>query len=381
MGLKRKRSFTTLSSPSSTSSHLSISPNASHYFHSNAFSNGHTLAEASELGFSPPEPYIANGLLLGDGGGASYTDSTPSHLNSRTRKRLRDNRPDEASVHSRTLELLFSAQQRHNDHTIDQPLFDSKELVQTAIPNDVDCDHGMLTPSPTPAHSRLPSEPCFPSPLPINDYRRMSSPSVPLSKTLQREPGQKTLHSFFPSDPTTSTKRPSSAHVQSITNNTLFSSAAAASLDDAMDLELPPDYKSPPSRPPTASARPLSRCSGCDTALPPPPTLTPLSTSFSAFNSHNTSTSSNLNNPNHNQTLPLPPGHAPEFSDVEIVSMDVDIPIPPPDAECLHFQNGAAEEFACGTCGKSVCDTCAVRNGGERRCLECAMPGNGNGMI
>ncbi|KFZ14730.1 hypothetical protein V502_05925 [Pseudogymnoascus sp. VKM F-4520 (FW-2644)] len=38
---------------------------------------------------------------------------TPLHLSSRTRKRVRDNRPSEHQIHENTLNLLFSAQKQH----------------------------------------------------------------------------------------------------------------------------------------------------------------------------------------------------------------------------------------------------------------------------
>ncbi|KAI8274583.1 hypothetical protein K4K56_001692 [Colletotrichum sp. SAR 10_98] len=38
--------------------------------------------------------------------------ATPSHLDSRTRKRFRDNRPSQEEVHQRTLNMLYSAQQQ-----------------------------------------------------------------------------------------------------------------------------------------------------------------------------------------------------------------------------------------------------------------------------
>ncbi|KAJ0277017.1 hypothetical protein CBS470a_010509 [Colletotrichum nupharicola] len=38
--------------------------------------------------------------------------ATPSHLDSRTRKRFRDNRPSQEEVHQRTLQMLYSAQQQ-----------------------------------------------------------------------------------------------------------------------------------------------------------------------------------------------------------------------------------------------------------------------------
>ncbi|CRG88048.1 hypothetical protein PISL3812_05074 [Talaromyces islandicus] len=39
-------------------------------------------------------------------------DNTPQHLGSRTRKRFRDNRPDEQIVYEKTLRMLYDAQKR-----------------------------------------------------------------------------------------------------------------------------------------------------------------------------------------------------------------------------------------------------------------------------
>ncbi|KAM3497377.1 hypothetical protein MY10362_009270 [Beauveria mimosiformis] len=55
--------------------------------------------------------------------GSSVIDFTPRmglvnplHLNSRTLKRFRDNRPSQAEIHQHTLELLYTAQQQqHQD--------------------------------------------------------------------------------------------------------------------------------------------------------------------------------------------------------------------------------------------------------------------------
>lgn len=41
-----------------------------------------------------------------------YQESSPSHLHSRTRKRCRDNRPSESTIHRNTLSLLYSAQKQ-----------------------------------------------------------------------------------------------------------------------------------------------------------------------------------------------------------------------------------------------------------------------------
>lgn len=44
------------------------------------------------------------------------TETNPSnHLNSRTRKRFRDNRPDEATIHQTTLSKLYAAQSRQEE--------------------------------------------------------------------------------------------------------------------------------------------------------------------------------------------------------------------------------------------------------------------------
>ncbi|KAL9617362.1 MAG: hypothetical protein Q9160_007850 [Pyrenula sp. 1 TL-2023] len=394
MALKRKRSFTTLSSPSSTSSHLPISPNGLHpqsqYFQTNAPFSDHTLTIDHTLGYSPPESYIANGMLLDQSNGSpGFVEETPSYLPSRTRKRFRDNRPDEASVHSHTLNILFSAQQKQPPHLFEQgSSFNSHVQTSTTV----NLDHGMLTPSPTPAHSRLPSEPC-PTPFtsPSAYQRRTSSSSLPSSNKLNShiEPGQKTLHSFFPSDPSSSTsiKRPSSAHIQSTPLNALFSpkAAAAAALspgeDAAMAMDLEPSGAVTPFTSPT---RPFSHCSGCDVPLSPPAFL---STSFNR--TLNPSRSHQQQLP-FNTTTTFPPTQlapAPEASDSgygESISM-MDVDDSPSHLEkraggCLHLQHPSdvmTDEFACSTCGRSVCDMCAVRGGEWRSCLECAGPGSG----
>ncbi|KAK0648848.1 hypothetical protein B0T16DRAFT_427825 [Cercophora newfieldiana] len=73
----------------------------------------------SELSFnscfsSPPRPG-SSAFDFGAMGSSNWSalssrPTTPSHLHSRTFKRFRDNRPTEAEVHQRTLNLLFSAQ-------------------------------------------------------------------------------------------------------------------------------------------------------------------------------------------------------------------------------------------------------------------------------
>ncbi|KAK4162303.1 hypothetical protein QBC43DRAFT_321711 [Cladorrhinum sp. PSN259] len=55
--------------------------------------------------------------------------SSPSHLHSRTMKRVRDNRPSEEMIHQRTLNLLYSAQQHQN-----QPSTPAPEISVTPTP-------------------------------------------------------------------------------------------------------------------------------------------------------------------------------------------------------------------------------------------------------
>ncbi|KAK0750380.1 hypothetical protein B0T18DRAFT_428333 [Schizothecium vesticola] len=63
-------------------------------------------------------------------GALSSRSSTPNHLPSRTMKRFRDNRPSESEVHQRTLNLLYSAQQRQQHQT---PMVE----IQTDTPVDM----------------------------------------------------------------------------------------------------------------------------------------------------------------------------------------------------------------------------------------------------
>ncbi|OAL72964.1 hypothetical protein A7D00_2737 [Trichophyton violaceum] len=49
-------------------------------------------------------------------GDAMVIDDTPQHLHSRTRKRFRNDRPDEQAVYDNTLRWLFSAQRQAENH-------------------------------------------------------------------------------------------------------------------------------------------------------------------------------------------------------------------------------------------------------------------------
>ncbi|KAF5027688.1 hypothetical protein F66182_172 [Fusarium sp. NRRL 66182] len=55
----------------------------------------------------------------------AFVAATPIHLNSRTMKRFRDNRPSEEMIHQRTLNMLYSAQNQH------QPILPS-EIAHTS---------------------------------------------------------------------------------------------------------------------------------------------------------------------------------------------------------------------------------------------------------
>ncbi|OAA81016.1 hypothetical protein LEL_00561 [Akanthomyces lecanii RCEF 1005] len=94
MNLKRKRSSPELpSSPMSFSSAFSSPP-----------SNGPSM-----LDFTP-----RMGLV------------NPCHLNSRTLKRSRDNRPSQEEIHQRTLELLYNAQQQQQYEDLPSPCPDAE---------------------------------------------------------------------------------------------------------------------------------------------------------------------------------------------------------------------------------------------------------------
>ncbi|KAK5132106.1 hypothetical protein LTR08_000356 [Meristemomyces frigidus] len=107
MTLKRKRSSQAISSPSvSATSAVTIDSAASipfFYQHS-----------------KPVEPLQQKPTWAWP----TYDDSPSSgaqHLNSRTRKRHRDDRPDEEAVYAATMEKLFDAQRRHLDLQPAQP--------------------------------------------------------------------------------------------------------------------------------------------------------------------------------------------------------------------------------------------------------------------
>lgn len=100
--------------PSHASNHTPLTPWAS--------SEGHIPSSIHNL---PPHP--------------STDNNTSNHLNSRTRKRFRDNRPDEAAVHQATLSKLYAAQHRSEanlaetqDDGTNPPLAPSPSLLHTS---------------------------------------------------------------------------------------------------------------------------------------------------------------------------------------------------------------------------------------------------------
>ena len=102
MGLKRKASFSM--SPSSIST-ISSSREQNSPFESFKPPDNHPYS-VTNGGFRSP-PYSSPSAVLSETG--------PSYFNSRTRKRFRDSRPDEETIHQNTLSKLFSAQKQHQN--------------------------------------------------------------------------------------------------------------------------------------------------------------------------------------------------------------------------------------------------------------------------
>ncbi|KAF3480623.1 uncharacterized protein GIQ15_05970 [Arthroderma uncinatum] len=124
---------------------------------------------------------------------AMVIDETPQHLHSRTRKRFRNDRPDEQAVYDNTLRWLFSAQ-KHIDNTEVHPM--------ASTSNDDGPDE---------------AEPSTPS---LADS---------VASSMKPDPSQRTLHHFF--RPASAPARVSSSdgHTGSNTNTTLSTPTNAAS--------------------------------------------------------------------------------------------------------------------------------------------------------
>ncbi|KAF7514140.1 hypothetical protein GJ744_004465 [Endocarpon pusillum] len=203
----------------------------------------------------------------------SPASDSSNNLNSRTRKRLRDGRPDEETIHQNTLSKLYAAQQRNEQ-------------------SDAQQDHSIpFTPSPTPS--------------------RGSTTSATNTIPHHKEKAQASLHAFF-----------GGGHNQSVP-------------------QIPgPDPQSSHATtlPSVTTATP--QCEDCSAPL----------LQLSSY-------------PNDVTTV---------AGDTEM--MDI-------DAAAVGFGISSSSDegsaYSCVSCGRRVCDTCAVR-GDWRVCLECANPGNGN---
>lgn len=115
MGHKRKASLSL--SPSSSTSAISPSRNQSSPFQPLKLPDNHPYSVTN--GWSYTEPWSLPATTLSEAG--------PSYLNSRTRKRFRDGRPDEEIIHQNTLSKLFSAQRQHQNASEAEPFGHGQE--------------------------------------------------------------------------------------------------------------------------------------------------------------------------------------------------------------------------------------------------------------
>jgi hypothetical protein len=163
MGIKRKASGSL--SPHPICSTPSITSPSQNYPNTNT---SHPFPSASNstplTGWGTPESYFSSSNL--NSSPHSSIDSDALHLNSRTRKRLRDNRPDEETIHQNTLSRLYAAQQRHEQ-----------------APEQQDAN-SPLTPSPTPSRASL-------------ARAESATSSTTSTRTHLKEKAQTSLHTFF----------------------------------------------------------------------------------------------------------------------------------------------------------------------------------------
>ncbi len=169
MGQKRKASdspplFSIASLPSSAESavHHSFHAPPPHDTHLHTTSN-----DAAPTGWTSPDAYYTAGVP-NSSTHAPTPDTNANHLNSRTRKRFRDNRPDESTIHQNTLSKLYSAQRRASKT-------DSPDNAMPLLPS-----------SPTPSRPRLASLASSSS----------ATNTTPTSQQ-QRQKSQASLHAFF----------------------------------------------------------------------------------------------------------------------------------------------------------------------------------------
>lgn len=163
MGQKRKASdplspFSSSSPTSLTSlSHSNFDPPQPFSSQSQSPYN-HNLIQ----GWASPEPYPPSGILNSSHYSSSDNNNNAHHLNSRTRKRFRDNRPDEETIHQATLSKLYAAQHQQREQRPENQ------------------DHGMRSHPPSPTPSRFSS---------------ISSSINTMPQ--QKEKAQTSLHAFF----------------------------------------------------------------------------------------------------------------------------------------------------------------------------------------
>ncbi|KAK2858430.1 hypothetical protein FQN49_004744 [Arthroderma sp. PD_2] len=161
MSLKRKASFSTLLSPRSSTSF---------YDHN----------------VSPIPCSLDDAMVI---------DETPQHLHSRTRKRFRNDRPDEQAVYDNTLRWLFSAQkQADNNEVHTMSATGSGDSPQNVDPN-------------------------------------TSSQDDSMNSSLKPDPLQKTLHHFF--RPASAPARVSSSQAQTTSNTTTSLSTPSNAVSQA----------------------------------------------------------------------------------------------------------------------------------------------------
>lgn len=152
MGLKRKASVF-------EDNHVHTEPNSS--------------LIAPQLPVSPLFPFASPRLII--------PGRVPiSHINSRTRKRHRDGRPDEETIHENTLKKLYDAQRFHLDERV--PVLEAAAPVEETVHQ---MDH---------------------------DVEMMDEPEAELPQTIQ--PDQKTIDSFFGGKDTSHTTTTGSSWTQ-----------------------------------------------------------------------------------------------------------------------------------------------------------------------
>src|SRR2546423_956315 len=109
MGLKRKASFSL--PPASSVSATSPIRDLSSPFQAVKAQGNHPSSVSLGWPYTEPHSSPANKL----------SDAVPIYFNSRTRKRFRDSRPDEETIHQNTLSKLFSAQRQHQNSSEPAP--------------------------------------------------------------------------------------------------------------------------------------------------------------------------------------------------------------------------------------------------------------------